>query len=69
MVLFCCIARGVLQCRSLAFFIAKGSCNGLDLLYYEGVSQWLLVKIIITCLDFWAKQKLLFGGLGLNSVT
>ena len=70
MALFCCIARGLVM-PLLGFLIAKGSCNGLVLLYYEGVSQWLLSKIHVpvTCLDAWAKRKLLFGILGLNSIT
>ena len=60
--MFCCIARG--SCNAIAWvLIAKGSCNGLVLLCCEGVSQWLLSKIIVpvTCLNVGAKQKLLFG--------
>ena len=63
--------RGDLAMPLLGFLIAKGSCNGLISLYYEGLSQWLLsrIHVPVTCLDAWAKRKLLFGILGLNSIT
>ena len=63
------IAKGSCNGFAASLSIAKWSCNVLDLLYYEGVSQLLLSKNIRTCLDVWAKQKLLIGTLSLNDIT
>ena len=73
MALFCCNAAlpGGLAMPLLGFLIAKGSCSGLVSLYYEGLSQGFLprIHVPVTCLDAWVKRKLLFGILGLNSIT